>query len=526
MAVQNCAKHEIGYIEVDGNEISEAIQLLSIHRKESQELSPQMIKVCSKLNTLAFTAIRSLVSFDEMTKELYCMALDDSKEVINSEKKYMSLQIYEDYLKAIDRLYQIYGNGIRLNKIDALKKWMAENKGQNIYLIAADQSDKNTITKYWEPIAKKNSCNLSVFYKDEYINKTVFLPGVTIIAGWFKSSIMRRILYSYHTFKYYVLLYNYEKKWRNFDSRLWKSAIKNDNNKKIVDKSFSTKKNYVSLPAPSYEKTEPVSEENEMDDLSAIESIISSNRIKQYSAGGKNTPISELTEVVPVSFVGDYLELYKMSHKVLNVTDAILGEADKISQIFPNELHVGDFVVEREAAHDLILEIADIILQKEGNEKSRETAGKWREVLKIETLFSTREQVYKKLCEHGCKVSYQAFMYWLEDDGCIAPKKENLEHIAAAMGESVLNESLDEIINAAAIVRTAHTKAGKVLSIGLKKKIVSSLSEYGTIDPFNIWKPISIDIEGIGTVRVLKIIDIGEVITVDSADTNRLIKEE
>lgn len=33
-------------------------------------------------------------------------------------------------------------------------------------------------------------------------------------------------------------------------------------------------------------------------------------------------------------------------------------------------------------------------------------------------------------------------------------------------------------------------------------------------------------VEGIGTVRILKIIDIGTPVTVDIADTNRLIDEE
>lgn len=33
-------------------------------------------------------------------------------------------------------------------------------------------------------------------------------------------------------------------------------------------------------------------------------------------------------------------------------------------------------------------------------------------------------------------------------------------------------------------------------------------------------------VEGIGTIRILKIIDIGAPVTVDIADTNRLIDEE
>ena len=49
---------------------------------------------------------------------------------------------------------------------------------------------------------------------------------------------------------------------------------------------------------------------------------------------------------------------------------------------------------------------------------------------------------------------------------------------------------------------------------------------YGDIDPFNIWEPIEMQIDGVGTVRILKIIDIGTPVVVDIADTNRLIEEE
>lgn len=99
-------------------------------------------------------------------------------------------------------------------------------------------------------------------------------------------------------------------------------------------------------------------------------------------------------------------------------------------------------------------------------------------------------------------------------------------HIASATGSGVLKELLDQIYDAAQTVRSAHIQAGKVLSMHLKSRIVESLKECEDIDPFNIWEPIEMQVEGIGTVRILKIIDIGAPVTVDIADTNRLIDEE
>lgn len=41
----------------------------------------------------------------------------------------------------------------------------------------------------------------------------------------------------------------------------------------------------------------------------------------------------------------------------------------------------------------------------------------------------------------------------------------------------------------------------------------------------SVWEPIEITIDDIGTAKILKVIDIGSAITVDTADTNRLIEE-
>ena len=89
----------------------------------------------------------------------------------------------------------------------------------------------------------------------------------------------------------------------------------------------------------------------------------------------------------------------------------------------------------------------------------------------------------------------------------------------------VLEEKIEEIYAAAQKVKSAHIRAGQRLSQLFRQKIAEVLGEYGKIDAFNIWNPISISVEGIGTVHLLKIIDIGDVISVDIGDTNRLLEE-
>ena len=84
---------------------------------------------------------------------------------------------------------------------------------------------------------------------------------------------------------------------------------------------------------------------------------------------------------------------------------------------------------------------------------------------------------------------------------------------------------MEEIFEAATIVRAAHIQAGRMLSDMLKVKLAKELKRYGKIDPFNFWEPIEINVDDIGTAKILKIIDVGSTVQVDSSDTNRLIEE-
>ena len=54
-----------------------------------------------------------------------------------------------------------------------------------------------------------------------------------------------------------------------------------------------------------------------------------------------------------------------------------------------------------------------------------------------------------------------------------------------------------------------------------------NLSNGNAIDPFNIWKPIEIELNEVGVVKVLKIMDIGqEFIPIESSNSNKVLAEE
>ena len=231
-------------------------------------------------------------------------------------------------------------------------------------------------------------------------------------------------------------------------------------------------------------------------------------------------------DAYPISFVGGYLAFYKSGHKVLVATDIIVNNGDKITNKLPEKLEVGDFVIIRESEHDIIRDLADKILERNGKSGLRNLSAKWKEALSVESLFSTPEEIFQKLCLSGCKKDYLTVKNWMTNDDLIQPNdKEDLLYIAAATGDDVLKEKLESIFEAGREVRSAHVSAGRILSQRLKNKIAEYIHSMGEIDTFNVWDPITLLLEEVGQVKIFKVIDVSSAIPVDSGNTNRLLSE-
>lgn len=526
--IKHCAKREVEYLVADGNEITIVIRKLYFHRGEAQTLSAQMLKLFDKLFSLAFTALRETVPFDENQLSQARFVLEECSAVLVDEKNYLAPKTYDDYSTIIDCLKKAFTKGYPLPKHDALADRLRKEKYKNVCIIVPERSDKKHVQEYWQMWCRRQRLVTQVYvlYPAEYypVQSTQF--SATVVVGWLKRAIMRKILYGFNTQTYTVLLYDCEKRWKNYDTTKWNSALDSSRNRQTIEKSFTTDKVRVSTSRFTPVQLAP-EDTPKTDEFSEIEVVLRENKYRQYVASSGQKPSNETTEAIPVNYVGGYLAFYRTGHKVISATNIIMNDADKIDSILPDQLKMGDFVVVRETARDLIREMADVILLRSGKDGLREMAGKWKEALEIETLFYSDEKIYQHLQEVGCTKGYQAVRGWIRDDAVIAPQsKQDLEHIAAATGSSVLKELLDEVYDAAQTVRSAHVQAGRVLSMQLRSRIVEALKEYGDIDPFNIWEPIEMQVEGIGTVRILKIIDIGAPVTVDIADTNRLIDEE
>ena len=84
---------------------------------------------------------------------------------------------------------------------------------------------------------------------------------------------------------------------------------------------------------------------------------------------------------------------------------------------------------------------------------------------------------------------------------------------------------MEAVYEAGKEVRSAHVQAGRILSQRLKNKVGEYIRSLGAIDTFNVWDPITLQLEDVGQVKILKVIDISRPISVDSGNTNRLLSE-
>ena len=483
--VKNCANQSILYLNSDGIEISAAMKLLAVHRRETEAQSPQMMRLFEKLSNLTFSALRIINDLSDLDRKEANRTLEECEKLLSSEKKAIPDATTEDYLVIIKKLYMVYENGFLFKKIKVLQDYLRKEPGKRVVLIVSEKSPRNQIQKYWNQWCMSNSfqTHMKVMFPFEYYSCSMDDIDITVICGWMKKSIMRKLIYSFNTSQYVILLYNYENEWKNAAEAHWGRLLRTSDNKRIIETAFSN--GDIQVSTPKYIQ-KPVNEEDgETDDeIGEIENILRKNNTNRY-VNKVNVNGKELVSVIPVSFVGGSLAFFRTNHRLISVSNIISCDSETIEIKRPIELAVGDFIVVRETEKDIIRELADMTLKNSGKENLRELATIWRDALKIELAFCTFDVLYEKLKDGGCDKGRSTIKRWIEDEEVIAPQsKKDLEIIKSVTKNESLIELKDKMPEAISEVRNAHIIAGRKLSEQLKHTIAEELKKYGNIDPF------------------------------------------
>lgn len=518
--VINCSRHKVEYLSVSDENISLAIKMLYSQKAEIEEQHPKIISAYEKLFSIAFSMLRTVIPLDSADKAAYEQVVENCIADIETEKRFISPELYNNLLSSAKALLPLFRSDIKNGKYDAICDVVLDDKYRSVCIIIPEKLDRIRYEKYWETL--DFPCKVSIMYPMEYQDKPEEVFDLVIVVGWLGNRIMRKVIYGFSAQNYLVLTYPCEERWKKTHTKVWKKTLDNSGNSAVVKNSFSKNGRQVSSVRFEHpdiiEPVLPVA-----DELDDIELVLRTSRYKQYNSGAKT---SEIVDAYPVSFVGGFLAFYRSGHKALVATDIIANDGDKIEPKYPEKLEVGDFVIIRESEHDIIREIADRILERNGKTESRALSAKWKESLAVESLFSSFDEIYQKLCSCGCRKDYMTVKNWITNDDLIQPNDiEDMRAIATATGDDVLKEKLEQVYEAGKEVRSAHVQAGRILSQRLKNKIGEHLHNLGSIDVFNVWDPITIQLDDIGQVKILKVIDVSAAVPVDSGNTNRLLSE-
>ena len=523
--IENCAKQKVAYESVACEPISQALQLLYLHKMEVEDQGTDIIATYNKLFSLLFVALRTAIPFEREETLRTQNILEECKNTLDVEKHFMNPDLHRDLSTVVDDFSVVFTSTFKNPKVCKITEILESRKYSSICIVIADKLDKAKCEQYWRnyTVRRHIPTVVKVLYPQEYASSDTVRYGATVIVGWLNSKNMRNVIYSYGTLDYIVLTYPCEDKWRKAHTRVWTKALSNNQNHKLVKNSFS-KNTKSGISEERFTVSETKITEEIFDELSDIENLMQLNTYRQYGVNSDNP--KQLVDAYPVNFVGGYLAFYKTGHKIVTVTDIITAGKENVITKTPDELSVGDFVVVRESQRDIIKEIADKILENSGLREARKIALRWKEALSVETMFSTTDEIYQSLQLNGCKRGYQTVKKWIEDEEQFSlSSKEDLVCIAKTLNDDILAESIDDVFEAGNTVKRAHLKAGQYLSQKLRLQIAENISEFGDIDTFNIWDPMVLNLDDIGKVIVLKIIDINSPIKIDSSNTNRLLSE-
>lgn len=516
--IKNCKNQKITYKKVFDEKISAAVKLLYKHKGQIEEQSTKVMTIYDYLFAIAFTLLRKDIPLTHSERDVYLDQLKTRLNELDIEKKFMSKDLYDDFVSAAENLIACIESNTKNEKHEIICDAILSEQYKSICIVIPERLDRNKSEHYWSSL--NFPIRIKVMYPQEYCDNSGEPFDLVIISGWFSNKTMRNIIYNFHSESYWVLTYPCEERWKSSHTKQWKRELNNSANGTIVEKSLSKSNKTITkinFDKP-YDNSLPVIE----DELLNIETTILTTKYKRYGNGVG----SQIVDAYPISFVGGKLAFYRTGHSVIDATEIISGSSSQIRSLTPDKLEVGNFIVIRESDKDIIREIADKLLENSGMSKCRALSSSWRDSLKVESIFYSAEDLHKRLIAYGCTKNFATVRNWLQNEDMIMPNdKEDLLAIAAATDDEVLLENIDSIYDAGKIVRKAHVKAGNILSKRLSDKLSEHLSQLDSIDTYNIWDPIELQIEDVGTVVILKVIDIGSVIPVDINNTNRLISE-
>lgn len=404
----------------------------------------------------------------------------------------------------------------------------------SVTLVVNSPIEAEVSTRYWSQfMADFGTTKLTVLPYAALKAMRTPLVGRVIVVGWLGKEKMTSLLNGSTAEIVNLVLYEgCETGWYLSRTNAWKKyALDTDDSNRVLRETHAIFNGTLpALPKPltvAHNHTDTV--------IDNAEDLWRQRTYSKHEAKGEERESS--VQAIPVRFAGDFIAFYRENAYLTDVTDIIEGGSKlaKAQRVGDSEgLAVGSFVLIKEADRDLIEQLADELMG-DAAPQLRSTASAWRDGLRrlYELWHYDDRSVYNALSVRGMSKGLQAFRSLRDDSNKIAPGRnlteivETVRAIGRALHDEQLVDRAEEIAQAGVEIQTRHRLAGRQLSSTLAEAFMSYMVESDLSKPEDIWSPVDLIIDGIGAVKLCRIlaIDRDHVLRVPDWKTGKLYEE-
>ncbi|MEQ8191864.1 MAG: DrmE family protein, partial [Candidatus Eremiobacterota bacterium] len=347
----------------------------------------QIRSAYSRLFSLVFRLGQKVWMPDISEYNDFCSKLDEIVNLFNKKRMWIdeatinSINIISDELKEIyDSLCKAHGKKA-IKFLETLRTLMKQSSRVAIVLerIETERNIRNFLTntglteKELKAIEFTTPYNIAEFISRNNVDHI-------IIPGWLKGKKIFTIFHSHAVSDYTLFFYPFEKKWFDRVLKKWKRML-----------NFSSgKQEFSFLPGFKYKEILPaemihekIEKERESKEFDILDFELKLNKYRYFSS--YNDDINDEKAPAKLLIFGQDKYLFMTEgYELVVVTDFITENAEHLKDIPAkkfDEIFPGDYVLFTSASSNVIRDLADSKLKKEGLYYLRELSSLWRKAL-------------------------------------------------------------------------------------------------------------------------------------------------
>lgn len=390
------------------------------------------------------------------------------------------------------------------------------------YIICPTEHEAQSLTKYLNSLSYSRTPQvISVADVNDNLLSNKQLKA--ILTGWPKSNNLNRILSSFLFSELSLLFYQFENKY--FNSLQRRNCRNSDNIKATVNKNGvhpgeteSKSKGFEEL----YSTGELVGTTTENSfDIVEFELKLDSTQYSKYSAKGN---LIDSIKAKRIDFENDFFIYSTESHKFLVINELIDKQDEKanLHRRKIDSIKTGDVIALINTDRDILVELVEKNTNTTELASVKQWTELWKKLLKkyYVSIGSDFSKLVDDLRKNDCKKHEATIRAWLQDESRIGPDDNaDLINIAVLTNSNLLNDNINTVRDAIRKMTGWRMKASDFITGRIKSK----MHEFADSSVIN--KEISI--EGLGSVIVLKVVEISNVWeNIDVRYVNRSLQKE